>query len=224
MSRAQQVIVDIGLVLVAAATLGVLVRRRYRLWWSFALYLIAVTISTTLQALWPNQFVNFEFWQAKETVYAVLRFAMACEVGVRTLRAFPGAFAAARRLILLVLLVTLMAVALAPHGGELAGFVGELVPRVLNGSAWMLMTIGAVILWYRIPVHPFHKAVLLSYIPYVLVFTVVTKRIAVFPTEAMQYLNQLAYVALLAYWNYVIWRRDPRAALPHRPSAAIGAA
>jgi hypothetical protein len=225
MSPLQKAIAFVGLGLIAAGVAGCLARHRYAAWCFFSIYLAAVLVLEALPHAAPDRFFTPDFWQVKETAYAALRFGMACEVGLRVLRNFPGAFATARRLVLLVLTVTLGAVIFAPRG-DYPVFLGEVVPRVLNGSVWMLMAIGAVILWYRIPVQSFHKAILLSYIPYLLVFTVVAKQLAAaaFHSAAMQYLNQLAYVALLAYWNYVIWRSDPGAALPHRPGAAGGAA
>jgi hypothetical protein len=36
----------------------------------------------------------------------------------------------------------------------------------------MMMTIAGLILWYRLPVRPFHKAILLSYLPYVFIFMI----------------------------------------------------
>jgi hypothetical protein len=181
----------------------------------------------TLPLLAPHRFFTPEFWQAKETGYAALRFAMACEVGVRTMRSFPGALATARAIVLLILCVTLIAVATAP-AGQYATFVSELQPRVLNGSIWMLTAIAGVILWYRLPVQPFHKAILLSYLPYVLVFTILLSYLGSAGWQrgvAMQYVGQLAYVALLGYWNYAIWRRDPPPSprSPHAPTSAVAA-
>lgn len=222
MSGSQKVIAFLGLALLAAAVVGCIVRRRYAAWWFFSIYLATVLVLESLLQANPRRFFTPEFWQVKETAYAALRFGMACEVGVRVLRAFPGAFATARRLVLLVLVVTLVAVAFAPHEGYPA-FIGELVPHVLNGSVWMLLSIGACILWYRIPVRPFHKAILLSYIPYIVVFTVVATQLSAraFRAMAMQYVGQIAYVALLAYWNHAIWRHDKE--IHRSPGASVAA-
>ena len=35
--------------------------------------------------------------------------------------------------------------------------MADLQPRVLNGSIWLFTAIAALILWYRLPVDPFHK-------------------------------------------------------------------
>jgi hypothetical protein len=209
MSSPQKVIAVAGLVLIGTALIGSAVRGRYKAWWFLTVYLVgALAMEVPLQVA-PERFFTAEFWQAKETAYAALRFAVASELGIRTLRAFPGAFATARRIVLLVLLVTFGAVALSSADPEYQNFLGEVVPRVLNGSLWMLMTLAAVILWYRIPIQRFHKAVLLTYIPYILVSMIVAKLIASGRGgQAMQYVGQLTYVALMAYWNYAIWRPD----------------
>jgi hypothetical protein len=228
MNALQKAIAFAGIALIAAALLGSVLRRRYETWWFFSAYLVAVFVCESLPHLAPEHFYTPDFWQAKETAYAGLRFGMASEVGVRTMRAFPGALATARRIVLLIVLVTLAAVATAPAGDRYTTFVGELQPRVLNGSIWMLMAIAAVILWYRLPVQPFHKVVLLSYIPYIVVFTMVSRYVSEAGWQrgvAMQYVNQLAYVALVAYWNYAIWRRDSPARLrsPQPPAQARAA-
>jgi hypothetical protein len=63
-------------------------RAGYRAWWFFFLYLLTVLAADCLTLLAPDRFHTPEFWRAKETAIAGLRFAMACEVGVRTMRAF----------------------------------------------------------------------------------------------------------------------------------------
>jgi hypothetical protein len=218
MNTVQHAITVVAAGLVATALAGCLVRGRYRTWWFFSLYLLTVLITEVMILASPARFFTAEFWGAKETLVAGLRFAMACEVGVRTMRAFPGALATARRVVLLILLVTLAAVATGPSADEYRSWIGEMQPRVLNGSIWMLTAIAGVILFYRLPVQPFHKSILLSYLPYVLVFTILLSYLGSYGWSRgifMQYVAQLAYVALVAYWNYAIWRRDP-------PSRAAG--
>jgi hypothetical protein len=94
---------------------------------------------------------------------------------------------------------------------------------VLNGSIWMLTAIAGVILFYRLPVRPFHKAILLSYLPYVLIFTILLSYLGRAGWQrgvVMQYVGQLAYVALVAYWNLAIWRQDPPPTAPEPPGGS----
>jgi hypothetical protein len=63
-------------------------------------------------------------------------------------------------------------------------------------------------LWYRLPVDPFHKAILVGFVPYLLVFSV-GMRAMLEMGQAQSYLFQrahaVAYVVLLAYWNRAAW-------------------
>jgi hypothetical protein len=215
MNLAQKTIAVLGLILIGAALVGLVVRRRYTYWWFFDLYLLAIFIGTAVPHVTP-QWYTPAFYQAKEMVYTPLRFAMALEIGLRIFRSFPGALATARRLVLLVLIGTLVAILLAPYEGY-ETFVGDLLPRIVNGTVWLFSGLAALILWYRLPLKPFYKRVVLSYVPYLFISTVVMTLLAKRGWEKganIQYLNQLAYVALLAYWNYAIWRRDPAPAAP----------
>lgn len=193
--------------------IGVIVRRRYWLWFSFPLYLTANLTSNFLIVLWPERFYRWDFWQAKEIALNLLRFAMALELAFRTFQAFPGAMATLRRFLFLVLVVTYIAVLAVPTGeADYTTFVGQLQPRVVNGTIWLFTAIAALILWYRLPVHPFHKAVLLGFVPYLLVFTVAMNTLGSLGWERglyMNYASQGAYILVVAHWTYAAWRTDP---------------
>jgi hypothetical protein len=144
----------------------------------------------------------------------LIRFAMALELAYRTFRAFPGALATLRWALLFVLVVTFVAVVtVSGPRTDYQSFLGELHPRVLNGSIWLFTAIAALILWYRLPVNPFHKAVLLSYVPYLLVFTVTMNVLGSLGRAGWErgtparYLNQIAYLALMVHWTWAAWRR-----------------
>jgi len=209
-----------GTIAIAVVLAGVLVRERYRVWWLFALYLAVTLVSSVMILAWPSRFYTTAFWESKETASNFIRFAMALELAYRTFRAFPGALATARWSLLFVLLVTLAGVLLSGGSHDYQSFLADVHPRVLNGSIWLFTAIAAIVLWYRLPVHPFHKAVLLSYVPYLLVFSVcvnVLGSAGAAGWESMwpvRYLNQLSYVALTVYWARAAWRRAEE---PTRP-------
>jgi hypothetical protein len=211
-----------GTIALAIVLAGVLVRSRYRLWWLFALYLALTLVSTVMLVAWPSRFYTTAFWQGKETALDFIRFAMALELAYRTFRAFPGALATARWSLLLVLLVTLATVLLSGGTHDYQSFLADVHPRVLNGSIWLFTAIAAIVLWYRLPVNAFHKAVLLSYVPYLLVFSVCIKLLGSVGAAGwerawpVRYLNQLSYVTLTIYWAYAAWRRSE---VPARPPA-----
>jgi hypothetical protein len=227
MSLLQAVLTHAATPILLAVLAGLIVKRRLRLWYTFPLLVAAVLASNLLIGLWPGRFFRWSFWQAKETVHDVIRFAMAVELALRTFRAFPGALATARRALLVVLALTWIAVSAVPTrveptaGERVLIFAAELHPRVVNGTIWLFTAIAALILWYRIPVHPFHKAVLLGYVPYLLVFTIVFNALGQWGWQRLPFLSyasQLAYLALVAFWAHAAWRSYPEAVV-RRPFA-----
>ena len=145
-----------------------------------------------------------------ESIANLLRFVVALELAFRTFRGFPGAMARLRLVLLTVVGFTLVVVlAATPPRLDYVTFVGQVTPRVLNGSVWLFTAIAALILWYRLPVRPLYKKVLLSWVPYLLVFTVAMNALGAVGWErglALDYLRQVAYLALVAYWAHAAWQ------------------
>jgi hypothetical protein len=221
-----------GAALTGAVLLGLLVRQRYRACYSFMLYIMVILIGDLLLAWGPKElapdnllfpflgefgFQSKRFWLAKEMTINLLRFAVAIELAYRTFRAFPGARATARGVVFLLLMVTLVSVFLATpqvsatpeSGGFVEIAVTRLQPRILNGSIWLLTGIAALILWYRLPVDRFHKAILTGMVPYLLVFTVALNLLDSYGFNEMRVtVNQVslgAYLMLTVYWAWAAW-------------------
>src|SRR5687767_14098924 len=100
--------------LMGAVLAGLVVRRRWRLWYTFALLLLVVTVHDGLVALWPAQFHRSYVWRAKESALILIRLAMVVELTVRVFRGFPGALATARRLLIVIFVATFLAVLALP--------------------------------------------------------------------------------------------------------------
>ena len=211
MSAAQAWIGHAGTLALAVVVAGVLARRRYRVWFFFALFLAVTLASAVMIGAWPGRFHTHDFWQAKETALNFLRFGMAIELAYRTFRSFPGALATLRWTLLFVLVTTWVTVVAVSGGGvDFRSFMADLHPRVLYGSIWLFTAIAALILWYRLPVQAFHKAVLLSYVPFLLLFTVTMNALGSVSRDRLgwlSYLYQIAYLALLVNWARAAWRR-----------------
>src|SRR5712692_4416963 len=223
-----------GTVAMPVALTGAFARHRYRVWIFFPLFLAVSLVCTVLMLFWPRQFYTLDFWQGKENALNLLRFSMALELAYRTFRAFPGALATLRWVLLLVLVTTLFAViAVSGGGSDFQSFMADLQPRVLNGSIWLFTAIAALILWYRLPVDPFYKAILLSYVPFLLVFTVSMNAWAALGAWTatgwqkawfVTYAYQLAYLALMVHWSYAAWRRVEEPARPPARRTDLGEA
>jgi hypothetical protein len=219
---------------IAVVLAGIFVRHRYRVWFFFPLFLAVSLVCTVLMLFWPRVFYTHDFWQGKENALNLLRFGMALELAYRTFRAFPGALATLRWVLLLVLVTTFVAVvAVSGSGSGIQSFMTDLQPRVLNGSIWLFTAVAALILWYRLPVEAFHKAVLLSYVPFLLVFTVSLNAWATLAawTAAgwekawyVTYPYQLSYLALMIHWARAAWRRVEEPARPPALRKGLGEA
>lgn len=229
MNWSQSAVTAAAILLTMAGLAGILVRRRAGVCWTFVVYLAFIAGADGLMLLWPDHFWHLPFFLGKEFVITVLRFAVALELTYRTFRAFPAARATARGVLLLVLMATLVMVFVgtgnleAPEGAPALGpLFTRVQPRVLSGSIWLLTAIAGLILWYRLPVRPLHKAILLGMVPYLLVFSVSLNLLESRGWEIVDsasYLNTLAYLLVLVYWAVAAWRPDAVPAKAPSPAA-----
>jgi hypothetical protein len=201
-------------ILIAVIIGGLFVRRRAASCWSFVAYLSAVASSEALIAVWPERFWRQDFWVLKEGVHNLLKLAIALELLVRIFPPFPSAYAAARRAVTLVaaaLVGTLIWFAVS-HGTDYVMVVGRLNPHVNDGTVWLFTALGGYCLWYHLPLDTLHKAILVGLVPYLLVYSVMQRMVVALGWERGWIFNRtapVAYLALLAYWAYVVWRSGP---------------
>lgn len=190
---------------------GLWARRRYGVSYSFALYIADILLCESLVMYWPQHFFRWQFWLFKESVYTLLKFAIAMELAARTFRSFPGAQATARRVLFVVLALGYLAILAVPvKGADYGLLAGQVLPRILNATIWLFTAIAVLVLWYRLPVHPLHKAILIGFVPYLLIFSVTMNALDVFGwelRETLGYVHTSAYLLLLLYWCRAAWQR-----------------
>ena len=218
MTWAQNAVAAAAVILTTATLAGMIVRRRVGVCWTFVVYLGVIALADLLVILWPDHFWRLWFYVGKEFVITILRLAVALELTYRTFRAFPSARVTARGVLLLVLVATLAVVVvgtgdLAPSEGApaLGPLASRVQPRVLSGAIWLLTAVAGLILWYRLPVHPLHKAILVGLVPYLLVFSVSLNMLESRGWEILpvvSYLHTLAFLLVLVYWTFAAWRPD----------------
>jgi hypothetical protein len=238
----------LGQALFLTVLTGLFVRRRYRVCYSFVLYLLVVLGADLLLLLGPKKiesdgilmsllgakgFYSRTFWFIKELTINVLRFGIALELAYRTFRSFPGARSTARGVLLLLISITLFSVlAVTPQvsavnsDDRIEQVVGRLQPRVLNGTVWLLTGIAAVVLWYRLPVDRFHKAILIGLVPFLLIFTIGLNAIETNSwsrgtVDSVNHVHALAYLLLLAYWAWAAWAPVRSPVQPPGPLPAL---
>jgi hypothetical protein len=203
--------------LVVVALAGLFVRRRSSVCYSFTAQLAFILVTDLLMIFGGARFYTREFWMFKEGLSHFLTFAIALEVTYRTFRAFPGARATARTVLIVVLcLTTLWALSASqkaqagPESEVFLIFLKRVYPGLLNGAIWLFTAVAALILWYRLPVDAFLKAILVAEVPYMLIYWVSLNAVEAYGVPVVRkyisYSDPIAYMLLIAYWAYAAWR------------------
>ena len=131
-----------------------------------------------------------------------------------------AARSAVRRVIVIMLVLILAAVFFRPVADPTASSLALAIhPRLANGTALLFAAVWMLILWYNVPVHPLHRAILRGFVPYLLVFTVVlglTDTLNANPAarRIINLANGLSYLLMLLYWTWSVWRPQEESANP----------
>lgn len=200
---------------------GLALRRLFRLCYSFAVY--AATVLTTemvlvvITALFGTRPWHLYFaWNAflaKETVYALLKLTILLEITALTYQAFPSARAAVRKLLLCVMVVVVCLLTIGvPKYPDFYDLVRDVLRRMAQGMALACFATWALVLWYRLPLHRLHRAILRGLVPYTLAFAAARNLTLVFGWDVRVAVNigdMIVYTLVLCYWAWEIWRTAP---------------
>jgi hypothetical protein len=192
------------------ALAGILCRRRAPLCWTFVAYLLTVLVFNSLFTFWPEHFFKRWIWILHGGILDALRMGIAVELSLRTFQAFPNASATARRMLLVLLLATSAALVGMPLRAIDNRVLLEWHPRVLTGTIWLMTGLALLITWYRVPLHAYHKAILLGFVPYLLVFATA---VSLFKQHGWinplhEWAEPIAYIMLMGFWAHSSWRPD----------------
>jgi hypothetical protein len=195
------------LICAAAAVSGVFRNRRYRACWSFAAYLVAVLACEAAVVLWPQRFFHWWFFITKQSAYDILKVGVALELAHHAFLVFPGARLAGRRVVFAVLAASTALIAWTSlHGRTWTDWQ----PAVVSATIWLFASTAAVVLWYRLPLHAWHRAILLGLTPYQLVFvtllSVLQKWGAREAYATLGLLDSIAFLVMTAWWAVAAWR------------------
>jgi hypothetical protein len=210
MTPDQVLIAHIIKVLALFALVGILWRGRAHLCWSFVAYLVTVLVCNFLFTFWPDPFMGPWFWILQHGLYDALKMGIAVELGFRIFQAFPAAQATARRLLFMLLVATSVALIGIPVAAGVGDIVLEWQPRVLTGMIWLMNGLALLITWYRVPVHPYHKAILLGFVSYLMVFTTMLTLLGRYDwlMRVVQSADPAAYMLLMAFWTWSAWKPE----------------
>jgi hypothetical protein len=177
---------------------------------------VAILIGNSLVTFWPDRFYSFSFWMLKQAVYDIAKLAVALDLADSAFRAFPGARATARFVLLCILVITGAAIIGVSISAPPSVVVGELHPRILSGTIWLMTATAVLVVWYRLPVHAFQRHILLGFTSYLLVFTTVLNILRAHGLDLRQELSLVdtfAYAGVLGWWAYATWRADEKLAV-----------
>lgn len=213
MTTIQRVFLVVSVALLTIVLTGLFRRRLYRFCYTFPVYLLAVWTGDLLQLVAPDIFYVVWFYQAKETLYVVLKLAVALEITALAYQAFPAAHAAARRAILAVLVALLLLLTIGvPYAPDFPTLVVDLTKRLTFGAILVFCATWTLVLWYHLPLHRMHRAIIRGLVPYMFVFAAVNELIRTFGwdiRDAVNMADAVAWSLLVAYWAWEVWRTAP---------------
>lgn len=187
---------------------GILARRRQRECRSFLVYLVVIAICNTLVSFWPETFYFHSFYIRKQVAYDILKLVIALELGYAAFRSFPGALPAVRIVVLAVLVASTWFIA------DSAAIETDRLPwhrPVVMGTLWLYTAVAALVLWFRIPVTFWHRAILMGFAPYLAFFTFLGGFLASHGWDAAPLFNAIeppAYLLVMSIWGVAAWRRE----------------
>jgi hypothetical protein len=225
MGPLQTIIAVMGLISVAVVLAGLLTRHRYDVAYTFTVYLAVVFVTELLTIAWQDTFYRRSFYLQKENAINALRFGVALELMYRTFRAFPSAHRTARGVFLLLVSATLVVV-LTATGDQPDAYtlVNKVQPRVISACVWLFTALAALILWYRLPVDSFLKAILLGWVPYLLIFSAALNYVGEYGPQLIpltNYVHTVAYLGLLVFWARAAWAPAGVRVRASQPSVAL---
>jgi hypothetical protein len=222
MSVLQQVFAGLSM-LQMFVLFGVLIRRRhYQRMPLFTLYAGGAALSKVVVGLHYTR----DTWMLQQAVTAALRFGVTLELIYRIFGAFPAAAATARRVMLVILVATaLTAVSASMPDAVYTRSHAEAIPRVTAAAAWMLTALAVLVLWYRLPLAPLPRAILMGYAPYLLIFTISLSLLFDAGSRHLRpwlgYVDMFAFFVLANYWCRVAWRTPSEATMPYMPAGRM---
>jgi hypothetical protein len=210
MSEAQWAVAQLVKVALLALLVVMAMRGRLGLCWSFTLYVVAILVGNSLSTFWPHRFYTYSFWIVKQGVYDLLKMAVGIELAWRAFSAFPGAWRIARRVIVVLLTVSTVALAwFTPLWSYRR--LWEWQPGVVTATVWLLAALALLVVLYQIPISDWQRTIVLGFAPYLLASVTLMNLLERRGWQVRQeigLLDSFAYLALVLFWTHAALRRE----------------
>jgi hypothetical protein len=202
--------VETMLLLVLCA--GLLRRGRAALCWSFLAYALAVVCANQLSPLWDEGAWGFGSYIFKETALFVLKVLVALEIWQRTFATFPRARVRVGVFLAIALLLLAGSIQIGPsQRSQWDLFIGVVTPRLQVGALVLYLIVVFAAGWYRVPLHEFHRAVLLGFGAYLVAHAVTFAYLGWSGGTPESYglfvpVVLSTYFATVVWWAWAAWR------------------
>ena len=212
MTEYQLLIANLVKAAVFLILLGLVVRRRANLCWSFTVYLGAILLGNSLVSFWPERFFTRSFFILKESIYTVIMLCVAAELAYRVFRTFPGALARARLVLAPLLAAITIGVISVPRATDFLDIVTRYNPQIQTGVIWLLSATAVLTVWYNLPLNRLHRALLLGFSSYLIVFVTAANLLRSFGYDRLRtfasVMDTYAFLALVSWWAFTAWRSE----------------
>ncbi len=84
-------------------------------------------------------------------------------------------------------------------------------PHVVAATVWFFTITALVVVYYKIPIDPWHRAILLGLTPYQFVFTTIVAMMVQLGTPmfaGLSIIDSGAYLLLMGWWAQCAWRPE----------------
>jgi len=204
--------------------LGLVVRRRWTLSVFFAAYIAFVLVINPMVVWWPDRFFRRWFFLVILPAMDVLKLGIGLEVAWRTFRPFPGTRSPSLRIVLAILAATAISAAVVPMVADIGDFAivtGQLFPRIKTGTIWLMAATLVLARWYHVPVHPFHSALLTTFVSYLGFLSVELwlwnggRGLLGGSLVLVNTVDAAADLVTATFWAYAAWRPDTAVVVAH---------
>ena len=192
------------------ALIAILVyRRKHRYSYAFASYVAVQALVNVMGSLWRAFSRTWSDWADKETLYGLLRILILFELTALIFRALPRARRRAQALLLLTVLLLAVVLQRSHDTTSLYAIARGIAASFSYVTVWGLIALLVMIVWYRLPLHPFHKAILHGLLWLLLVYFGAVYSARAIGGPAAGDIFNTAQIGILALWLCAAWKRDP---------------
>ncbi len=205
------IVADLVAVLLLAALVGVLASGRAGLCWSFAIYLGSALLTNRLVRWWPDRFYTTSFFSGKELFFAALTVVIVLELTWSGLASFPRARRLSGALALVVATAGTIGILRMDGASDYRTRIGILGT---SGQLFALLALVAflgVVQWYRLPLRPWHRAIILGFLLYRGIYGVLLATLGRYGGPSYAFVAELdraAYAATVGLWTAAAWRPE----------------